>query len=249
MDTRRVGKSIASHDSLVGLHRHVHQTGYHTACWIDFLRIDVRLDVDVLVTLDDHRNFFQRRVARTLADTVNGHFHLTGAVQYTCHRISRRHTQIVMAVGGDNGVVNTVHMLHQVFYLGAILRRQAVTCRVGDVHHRRSRLDDGLDDTGQVFILRTSGVFGIELHIVHKAAGILHGSHGALDDFLTIGVEFIADVRIRSTDTRVDTFVFGIFQGFSRYVDIFLYGTCQGTDGRPCHCFGYFNHRIEVARA
>ena len=39
-------------------------------------------------------------------------------------------------------------------------------------------------------------------------------------------------MRIRSTDSRMNTFMFGILQGFCRYINIFLHSTSQRTDSR-----------------
>ena len=46
----------------------------------------------------------------------------------------------------------------------------------------------------------------------------------------------------------MNTFTLGILQSFGSHVDIFLYGTCQGADGRPGHSLRNFNHRIKIAR-
>ena len=151
-------------------------------------------------------------------------------------------------MSGDDRIVNTVHMLHQIVYLRAILRRQAISGRIWDIHYRSPRLDDRFHHTRQIFIIRTSRIFGVKLHILHKAAGIFHSSHRTFYNLLASGIELILDVRVGSTDTRMDTFVLGKSQGFRRHINILLYGACQRTNRGPCHSFWYFNHRIEVAR-
>ena len=244
-----MGERVASHNRLVGLYGHVHQAGNHAACRINLLRIDVRLDVDVVVTLDNHRHFFEGSVSGTLTDTVDGHFHLTRTVQHTRDGVGSRHAEVVVAVGGEDCLVDVIDVLHQVLDFRTVLVGQTVARSIGDVHHRGTRLDDGFHHASQVFVLGTTRILGIKFHIIHITAGILHGSHRTLDDFLTIGVELILDVGVGSTDTRMDSLVLGKAEGIRSHVNVLLHGTGQGTDGGPCHRLGYFNHRIEVARA
>ena len=201
------------------------------------------------MAFDNHRNFFQSRVAGAFADTVDGHFHLSCAVQHTAHRVGRCHAQVVVAVGRNDGLFDALHVFHQIADFCSIFRRQAVARRVGNVDHRCSGSNYRLDDTCQIFVFGTSCIFRIKFHIVHKAARILNGCHRALNDFLAVGVEFIFDVRIRCADARMYALVFGKFQRFGCYVDIFLHGPCQCTDCWPCHRLGDFDDRIKVTRA
>ena len=138
-------------------------------------------------------------------------------------------------------------MLHQVLNLLAKLVGQAEARRVRDVHHRGPGPDDSLHHAGQVLVVRTTGIFGIELHVLHVALGVLHGTHGALDDFLRRGVELIPDVALAGADARVYAFVFGILQCLGGHVDVLLHGPGQGTDGGPRHGLGDFHYGVEVA--
>ena len=63
------------------------------------MRIDVRVNVQLMVTFENHRNFFRTRIPRTLTDTVNRHFHLTGSVNHALKCACRSHTQVVVAMG------------------------------------------------------------------------------------------------------------------------------------------------------
>ena len=99
MDTRRVSEGVTAYDSLIRLHRHIHQARHHAAGRIDLLRIDIGLDIDIVVTLDNHSHLFERRVTGTLTDTVDGHLHLTGPVQHTSHGVGSCHAQVVMTMG------------------------------------------------------------------------------------------------------------------------------------------------------
>ena len=189
------------------------------------------------MAFDNHGHLFKAGVSCPFADTVDGHFHLACTVEYALHGVGRGHTQVVVAMGGDDGLVDTIHMLHQVLYLRTVFVGQAVSRCVGDVHYRSTGFDDRFDDTCQIFVLRASRIFGIKLHILHVALGIFYCGYSPFDNLFAVGVELVLDVCIAGADTRMDSLVFGKLQRFGGHVDIALYGAGQGTDGGPCHRF------------
>ena len=235
VDTRRMGKSIATYNSLVGLHRHVHQAGHHTAGRINLLCIDVGLYFYILVTFDNHRHFLKRSIPGTFTNTVDGHLHLASTIQHASHCIGSSHAQVIVAMSRNNGIMNTVDMFHQISYLRAILIRQAIPRCIGNIHHSSTCLDNSFYHPCQIFIIRSACIFGIELYIIHILTCILYGSHCTLYNFFAIGIEFILNVRVRCTDTSMNAFMLGKLQSLCRHINIFLYGTCQGADGGPCH--------------
>ena len=128
-------------------------------------------------------------------------------------------------------------MLHQVFDLSAIFLWQTIARSVRDVHNGRSRLDNRLNHPGQVFIVCSSGILGIKLYVFHIFLGILHGSHGTLDNLLAIAVKLIFDVGIARAYTRMNAFVLSVLQRIRRHVNIFLHRTGQRANSGPCHRF------------
>ena len=244
-----MGKSIATYDCFIRLDRHIHQTGYHTAGRINLLCIDIGLNIDLMMTLDNHCDFFESGISSTFADTVNGHLYLTGSIQNTSNRICCCHSQIVMTVSRKNRVINAVYMINQIFNLCTIFGRQTVTRRIRYIHHCRSRFDNRFYHTCQIFIVRTSCILCIKFHIIHKTTCILHCCYRAFDNLFPIGVEFIFNMRVRSTYTCMDTFMLGEFQSVYRYINILLNSTGQSTNSGPSHRFRNFNHRIKISRA
>ena len=51
-----VCKGITTHNSLVRLNGHVHQTRHHTTRRINLRRVDIRIDAQSLVALQNHGN-------------------------------------------------------------------------------------------------------------------------------------------------------------------------------------------------
>ena len=186
MDARRMGKSITSHDSFIRLYRHIHQAGHHAAGRINLLRIDICFNLNILMAFDNHSHFLKRSVTGTLTDTIDGNLHLTRTIQHTRHSVGRSHSQVIVTVGREDSPFNAAHVFHQILDLRAVFIGQAVTGRIRNIHYRGTRLDNGFHHTSQILIIRTAGILCIEFHIIHIAAGILHGSHCTFYDFLTI---------------------------------------------------------------
>ena len=192
------------------------------------------------MALQNHGNLFQGRISSPLANAINGYLHLSRSIHHATKSIGGCHSQVIVTMGRDDGIVYSVYMVYQILDFLAILLRQAIARGIGNVNHRGSSLNHGLYHTCQVFIIRTPCVFGIKLHVFHILLGIFHGSHGTFDDFLTSGVKLIFNMVIRCSYARMNTLVLGIFQGLGCKVYIFLYGTCQGTNSRPRHRLGNF---------
>ncbi len=140
-------------------------------------------------------------------------------------------------------------MLHEIFYLLAILLWETVTCGVGYVAHRGTSLDNGLYNTCKILIVGSAGIFSIELNVLNELLSILHGSNSTLNDFLTIGIELIFDVRVACAYTRVYSLALSILQRLNGNINVLLNGSCECTDGWPRYSLGNLNNRIEIARA
>ena len=115
MDTWRMCKSITTYNSFIRLNRHIHKTRYHTARRINFLSINISLNMNVIMAFNNHCHFFQRSIAGTLTNTIDCHFYLTRSVQDSINSISCRHTQVIMAMSRNNCFINTIHMIYQIF--------------------------------------------------------------------------------------------------------------------------------------
>ena len=244
-----MSEGIAAHNRLVRLNRHVHQAAHHTRHRNNLGGIDVGINVEVLVALQNHSDFLERSITSTLADTIHGHLHLAGAIQYTLQGIGSSHTEIVVTVGRDACILDAVNVIHQILDLGTILIWQAIAGGVRNVNYGSTCLDDSLYHASQILIVGTTSVLSVELHILNILLGILDSSHGTLDDLLAVGIELIFDMAIAGTDTRMNSLMLSILQRLGSTVDILFHRTGQRTDSRPCYSLGNLYYGIEVTRA
>ena len=200
------------------------------------------------MALDDHGDLLQGRVAGTLAHAIDCHLALAGAGKKAGHGVGGGHTEVVVAMGRYDSLVNPVHIVNKVLDLGGVLGRETVACRVRNIHDRGPGLDGRLDHSGKILIVRTPGVLSVEFHILNILLGIFHSPDGTLKNLLPGGIELVPYVGVGSSDSRVYPLVFGVFKRFRGNIDVFLHGTCQRTDRRPGDGLGNLHDRIEIPR-
>ena len=244
-----MGKGIASHDGLVRLHRHTHEGRYGMGHLMEMSGLDVRIYRNILAASDCHHHLFHCCISCPLAHSVHGHFDLARSVHNAGDGVGRCHSEVVVAMGRDDGLVYVRNIIHEVFYLSSILRRKAVACGVGDINHCGTGLDDRLDDSCKIFIVSAACILCIELHIVNEPAGIFHCRYGTLKDFLLIGIELIFNMIVRGAYSRMDSLEAGKMKGISRYINIFFDGAGQGAQSRFGHNLGDFHDGLEVTGA
>jgi len=126
-------------------------------------------------------------------------------------------------------------MLHQIFDFRAELLGQAISGSVGNIDDRGAGLDHSFDHTGKILVVGAACILGVELHILNILLCVSHGTHCALDNLFTRGIELVSDVLVGSADTGVDAGVFGIFKSLGGYLYIIFNGTCQRADSGPSH--------------
>ncbi len=99
-------KGISSNYSLIGLYRHIHQFGNDTASFVDFFSVNLGYYGDFAVAFDGHDDFLKGGVSGTLSDTVDGNLHLSGAIQDSSQRIGCSQSQVIVAMGGNDCLVD-----------------------------------------------------------------------------------------------------------------------------------------------
>lgn len=108
-----------------------------------------------------------------------------------------------------------------------------------------SGFDHGFHYTGEIIIIGTSGIFGIEFHIIGEVPGPFHTLYGTFQDIFTGGVEFRFNMEIGSADPGMDPAPGGMPEGFGGHFNIFLYSAAESADRRIFDGPGDLIHRIQ----
>jgi len=190
----------------------------------------------------DHHHLFERGISRPLANAVDGHLSLPRPVHDAGNGVGGGHPQIVVAVRGNHHLVNPFHILHQIFDFRTEFLRKAIARGIGNVDHRGTRLDHRFDHPRQIFVVGTTGIFGIEFHILHQLFRIFHSLYRPLKDLVGIAVELVVNVVKGSADSGVYPLLPGIPQGIGSHVDILPDGPREAADDRPGHRLGNLHH-------
>ena len=202
-------------------------------CARELARVDVRVGVQVLaVHANAHDDLFHRRIARSLAETVDGALDLLGAVLHARERKRRCHAEVIVAVHGDLCAMDAVHVVHQELDTTAELVRERIPGRVRDVHDRRPCLDNGLDNLGQEFVVGTPRVLGVELDVLAEVAGIRDGLYGTLDAGGFVNAQLIVDMAFGHADAGMDARPLGIAKRVGGGIDILLHRAGERADRR-----------------
>ena len=198
--------------------------------------------------LDSHDHFFHGSIAGTLAQAVDGTFDLRCTVLNARKGKRGSHAEIVMAVNRDGSLVDVLDVLHQELDAATVLFWQRITRGIRDVDHCSASSDDRLDHFCEEFIVGTARIFAVEFDIFNVLLSIFRGVHGALENDLGRGAQFIEDVAVRNTDTRMNARTGTISQRLSSRVDVLFHGARKRTDNR---LIAYFSrdllHALEIA--
>ena len=160
VDARLVAEGVGPHDGLVGLHHHPRQVGHQAAHLVELSGVHVGAQAEEVVAGPDaHHHLFQRGVARPLADAVDGALHLAGAGVDGGHAVGYRQAQVVVAVDGDDRLVDVGHVLLDAADERLELVGDGVAHGIGDV--------DGGGPGGDALLHQRVDVVGVGAGRVH----------------------------------------------------------------------------------
>ena len=212
--------------------------------------VDVGVGVQlVTVHLDGHHDFLERGVAGALAQAVDGALDLRGAVLDAGQRKRGGHAQVVVGVDANGDVLDAADVVGKALDAGAKVVRHLVAGGVRDVHHGCARIDGGLNHALQELLVRTTGVLGVELHVLDVLLCVLHAVDGALDALVLGDAELLAQVLRRDAQAGVDARALGGLQRLGRAVDVLVDGAREANHhGVVAGKAADLLHRAEVAR-
>ena len=247
VDACLMREGVLADDRLVVLDGEARDARDQAACLHDPCRIDAgRIGHDVVAHAHGHDDFFQRGVARALAQPVDRALDLAGACGDGCQRIGGRHAQIVMAVGRDRDRVDARHALFQhADDIGALTGGRVAHC-VGDIDRASPCLDGGLDRGHQEIPVGAGGVLGAPLHIDAHGFGVGDRGLDLLEHLVPRHLQLVFHVQIRGRDEGVDARLLGVFDGAVGPVDIAQRRARQPADHRILDDLGDLGHRFEI---
>ena len=248
MNAAGVCKGVGAHNGLVGLHGKAGNLTDQAACCHDLLGIDAHFQIKVVFAgFERHDGFFQRAIARTLAQAVDGAFDLARATDLDAgQRVGYGHTQVVVAVHAPDGLVAVGNTLTQGFDESAVQLRYGVANRIGNIDGGGAFFDDCFNNLAEKIHFTAISIFGAEFHIGAQAACLAYGHLGLFQHLLGRHAQFFLHMQGAGGDKGVDAATGSVFQCFASAGDIAFIGTRQRADRCILDGVGNGLHALEI---
>ena len=188
----------------------------------------------IAANVQRHDYFFQGGVAGPLPDAVDGALHLARTGLYGRHRIRYRQAQIVVAVGGNDGL--------GMFAMGAQrdfiedtrhFAGHIVADGIRQVDGSGARAQHRIDNFHEKFDVGAHGVLGGVFHVGRERTRVGHLLDRLAQAFLAADLQFIVQVDIGSRQKDVQHGPGGVAHGVPGAIDVLRAATRQRRDARP----------------
>ncbi len=172
VNARCVRKRIRADHGLVRLHDETGDLRHQLRRRHDLRGVDAEIEAEVVLAgLHRHHDFFERRIARALAETVDRALDLTRTANlHAGERIRHRHAEVVMAMHGEHRLVRIRNTFAQRLHELAVQFRHAIADRIRDIDGRRAFGDHRFQHAAQEIHVRAAAVFRRELDVVGELA-------------------------------------------------------------------------------
>src|SRR5580658_1615424 len=132
---------------------------------------------------DYHGYLFEGGIPCSFSKTIDRTLNLSGAVDDARYGICRGKAKIVVAMAGNDRLIDVWNMVYQKSDFFTILVRQAVSRRIRDINGGRSGSYYRFNYTRQKIIIGSAGIFGIKFNIISIFSCPFYGLNGPFQDF------------------------------------------------------------------
>ena len=243
-------EGVGADDGLVGLDDEAGQLRDELAAAEDLGGLDVggHLAEEIGACVDGHDDFFHGGVSGAFSEAVDGAFDLASTVSYAGQGIGDSHTEVVVAMGADDGLFDALDVGLEVGDDLAVLVGQDVADGIGDVQRGGAGLDYGGKDLVEEGKLAAAGILRRELNVIGECTGIGYRLDGHPEDFVGAHSKLVLHVNGRGCDERVDALARCGLEGLAGGLDIFCVCACQAADDGAGDGFGAEAGGLELSR-
>src|SRR5579863_5856575 len=115
--------------------------------------------ITILTDANRHDDLFERSVSGTFADAVDGALDLAGSGGDGGHSVGDGHTEIVVAVGGDDNVLDSLDAATDGGDQFAEFGGHSIADSVGNIQRGSAGLDNCFEHLEKKFGIGSGGVF------------------------------------------------------------------------------------------
>ena len=222
--------ALAPTIGLVGLHADARQLREQPRRGGELRRVDDGVEPeDLPAGAQQHDDLFERCVAGTLADAVDGALDLAGTGDEGGERVRHGQAEVVVAVDRQGDLVHALDGAQRLDQRRHLVGDD-VADGVGDRDGRRSGPQPLADDVGQELSVGSGRVLEPELHVVGVLEGAPDRDHRCVEHGRAARPELAVDVQVGDRDERVDAEVGRDRERARRHVDVDGGGTGHAGD-------------------
>ena len=248
MDAGLMGKGIGADDGLVGLHRKAGDRGDEPRRLGDELGLHAGVVGHAVVArAQRHDDLLERGIAGPLAEAVDGAFDLARTGADGGQRIGDGKAEIVVAVNGDDRLVDVRHAVHQHGDQRGEFLGHRIADGVRNIDRAGAALDRRLDAAAKEVMLAAGTILGRPLDIVAELARIADAVGDRLMHLLRLHLQLELHMQRAGGDEGMDARAGGALQRFPGAIDVAARRARQAGDGRCFRLAGDLAHRLEVA--
>ena len=249
VDAGLVREGVAPDDRLVRLHLVAGEPRHEPAGPGDLARIDSRRQTERGVAgVQQHHDLLERRVARALAEAVDGALDLARAGAHPRKRVGDGQAEVVVAVHAQDDAAQVRHELVQLAEELGVLVRHRVADGVRDVDRGRAFVERDLQHLGGELELGAGRVHRRELHVVGVLLRVRDGGARLALHVVARRLQLVLDVDVARRDEGVDARALGVAHRVPGCVDVLEAGAGEAADHRAVNLARDRLHRLEVAR-
>jgi hypothetical protein len=138
-----------------------------------------------------------------------------------------------VGVDAHDHLVDVGNAIHEIPNPLAVLPRNRISHRVGDINRRGPRLDGCLHHQAKEVLIGPAGILTGKLDVVRIPSGPLHGPDGGLKYLLPAHLQFMPHVNIGRGNEGVDPRALRVLERFPCPIDVLLSGPAESRNGNP----------------
>src|SRR5258708_38778195 len=201
-----MGEGVGSDDGLIGRAAKGDTLGQHLAGGVELAQDNV-VGVGELVTANHEGggDFFKSGVACAFADAIDGALDLAGAAFDAGQGVGYGHAEVIVAVGGEDYVVDSRDTGFDQAEDRGILLGGGVADGVGDVDGGGAGLDGDGDHLEEELGVGAGAVLGGELYVFGEGAGEADRLGGLVEGLVAGDAELALEMEVGGGEDDVDT--------------------------------------------
>ena len=250
VNARFVCKCIGAHNGFIGLHRIAGNGRHELGSGHNLGGVHAGFEAEHIVAgFKRHHDFFQAGIARALAQTVNGAFHLARAAEHGSQRVAHGQAQIIVAMRRPHHFVAARRFRNQLAEKGFGAVRHRIAHGVGNIDGGGAGFNHRAADFSQKADFRAQRIFAGKFHIIGVFLGDFHRFHRRFNHLLGLHFQLVLHMDGAGGDKSVDAALGGRCHRFAGGADIALHGAAERAHSGAGKRFGDFVDRFEITRA